>query len=224
MRTQGSLPGTLLFLPWELASISSLGSGEQVSEQKWLWLPLTLSFPGLVYPKFYVPESSKPSIGLTPCGSCCESASPDEHMKVLLCFITSHFQSLSCHGHCKHVTWEGKADFCGSIYSTQGHLLVRKTVEFVKVLGLFFPLIQLCLLAGKNSWLHLITLGCWALLPFSTVEKGRFLFPSLSRSLYLSLSLCLSLTLMPSSTLWSHSSFPDWYPSGFFNLTNIQMN
>lgn len=44
---------------------------------EWLWLPLTPSFPGLVYPEFHVPESSKPSTGLAHCGSCCEPTSPD---------------------------------------------------------------------------------------------------------------------------------------------------
>lgn len=126
-------------------------------------------------------------------------------MKILLGFITSHFQSLSCHGLCKHVTWEGKADFCGSVCPTQGHLLVRKIMGFVKVLGLFFPLIQLCLLAGKNGWLCLITLGCWALLPFSTVhklEKEDFSSPlSFSVSLPLSVSVLLFLSLSYSHAL-----------------------
>lgn len=71
-------------------------------------------------------------------------------------------------------------------------------MEFVKVSDLFFPLVQLCLLAGKRVWICLITLGCWALLPFSTVHKFKEIFLSIflffSVSIYLHFFLSVSLS------------------------------
>lgn len=75
---------------------------------------------------------------------------------------------------------------------------MRKLVgECVKALNLFFPLIQLCLLAGEKgldsspySWL----LGPSSFVGCSEVGKYIFFSPSPSLSLYL----CLSLMHTPS--------------------------
>ena len=79
---------------------------------------------------------------------------------------------------------ERRADFCGCTCPTWEYLLMRKLVEFVNVSGLFFPLIQLCLLAGEKgldsshySWL----LGPLFFLNFHKL-KNRFLSLSLSLS------------------------------------------
>ena len=125
---------------------------------------------------------------------------------------------------------ERRADFCGCTCPTWEYLLMRKLVEFVNVSGLFFPLIQLCLLAGEKgldsshySWL----LGPLFFLNFHKL-KNRFL----------SLSLSLSLTHTHTHThrhidtqththpsiLWSHSGLLDLFPIVFFKLPVVHIN
>lgn len=156
----GILPG----FPWALASICSLGRlaraisiGEYEwpgEGKKWPWLPLTSFFTAFIYPELHAREvkcQALDSFALGP-AVCCEESQPLLLVNTLTYYsASSSFQFLSCFAHCKHVTWEGKADFRDSTCSIQGCLLVKRLVEFGKGSGLFFPLIQLCLLAGKKG-------------------------------------------------------------------------